>query len=153
LVNVLKNKETTKIQTAKNTVFEASTTEKTIFESGSTPNTDKAIVKPKVANSALKAYCFQFLFGLGFYQFKINRKRSYLYIALIFYAWFSFFNIFLCDFGRGPFGNIPFLLNISEFHNNYVGTYSIFFSWITGHIIGLVDLLITHRKMTVAKNK
>jgi len=150
MMGVLKNKEKTKIQTTENTVIDGSTTKKTILESSSTPNTDKTNPKPKAANSVVQAYFLQFLFGFGFNYLKINRTRSYLYIILILYGWFSFLNIFLCDFGRGPFGGIPILLDLSEFHNKTdIGASSIFLSWFIGHIIGLFDLLITQRRIAV----
>lgn len=102
------------------------------------------------APRAYRAYIYQFLFGLGFKELKLRRIRSYFYLVLIAFSWFSFLNIFLVDHGRGPFGGISFLYNLYEFHNYGFGGITIILGWFIGHFIGTVDLAITHRKNTVA---
>jgi serine/threonine protein kinase len=146
-IDTWKNKQDSSKITIDKKVIETQVSDNTIVEYPMSSSAYKHIKKINLDQSPASAYLLQFLFGLGFIRLKIDRKRSYFYIFFITYSWFSFINIFLVDFGRGPFGGIPFFFELANFHNRTsFGAISMLFGWFVGHIIGLFDLLITNRK-------
>ena len=146
-IDTWNNKQDSSTKTIDKTVIEPPVSDNTIVASPMSSFTDKHIKEKFLNQSPSTAYLLQFLFGLGFIRLKIDRKRSYFYIGFIAYSWFSYINIFLVDYGRGPFGDISFLCDLMYFHNfSSLGSFSILFGWFVGHIIGLFDLLVTNRK-------
>ena len=143
-IDTWNNKQDSSTKIIDKTVIEPPVSDNTIVASPMSSSTDKHIKEKILNQSPSTAYLLQFLFGLGFIRLKIDRKRSYFYIVFIAYSWFSFINVFLVDHGHGPFGGIPFLFELENFHNRTsFGSFSIFFGWFVGHIIGLFDLLVT----------
>lgn len=87
---------------------------------------------PASAEEIIKTIGIHLFFGFGFYYVDKSVKRKIIYPIFGFYAWFSYFNVFL-----------KVSKPIADFHNHTMfGACSIFIAWGITYLAGFTDLFI-----------